>query len=137
MSTAKVLGQYRDDLQAAGFTREEAMVLVGHAAPMGHVSPMDTTGLDTTPDPEPTQGVPLQVMVIAGSHEEATRWVTPMAAACGPGVHFVASAGVSPPHGMAGPMVLVELPGADRLPEGVREAWRDTVRMANLKMHGA
>lgn len=131
MSTAKALGRYRDDLQAAGFTREEALGLVGHAAPM------DATGLDTTPAPEPKQGATLQVMVVAGSHEEATRWVTPMAAVCGPGVHFVAFAGVAPPHGMAGPMVLVELPGADRLPEGVREAWRDTVHHANLKMHGA
>ncbi|MEE2040204.1 hypothetical protein Q8791_23585 [Nocardiopsis sp. CT-R113] len=133
MSTASVLGRYRDELVEAGFTREEALDLVGHAAPMG------MTDLDTisTAKPRNIGPDPLRIVVLAGSREEAERWKNDqfIRNRIDSPDRFILAAGDSTALlGLSGPLAVVALPGFYRLPADERAALEDAFHRANAKV---
>ncbi|WP_160051264.1 hypothetical protein [Nocardiopsis sp. FR26] len=130
MSTASTLGRYRDELVAAGFTREEALDLVGHAAPM------DVADVAATPAPESHNIGPdaLRIVVLAGNREEAERWKSGqfLRNRIDSPDRFVLAAGDSSTLlGLSGPLAVMTLPGFYRLPAEKRVDLEAMIRRAN------
>ncbi|QVJ00346.1 hypothetical protein KGD82_16425 [Nocardiopsis eucommiae] len=132
MSTAQTLGQYRKDLEVAGFTRDEAMGLVGH------VAPIDLDELHTNPAPAPRSigPDPLRIVVLAGSREEAARWKNDQVIRNridSPDRFILVNGKVDSGSllGLRGPLAVVTLSGFHRLPVEKREEIETAIRRAN------
>ncbi|GAB3214243.1 hypothetical protein GCM10027294_53010 [Marinactinospora endophytica] len=133
MSTASTLGQYRRELEAEGFTREEALDLVGYAAPT------ELADLDTTPVRAPRTLPPgaLRIVVLAGSHDEARRWKNDQFTRNGIDHldRFIITAGdVRLLAGLPAPLATMALPGFYRLPAEKRAEIEDTIQRINAAL---
>jgi hypothetical protein len=130
VSTAQTLGRYRDELVSSGFSREEALDLVGHAAPMG-VDEVNTTPARARRE-LPVDS--LRVVVLAGNREEAERWKTDRIVrnqVDHPDRVILTAGGSSALLGLSGPLAVMTLPGFYRLPADQREGIEDIIRRAN------